>query len=684
VTDPAPTAERGDALRLFLAAFTALFLELALIRFEPAYVRVVGYYTNLVLIASFLGLGVGFLVSGSKRRLEGLLLPLVLVVAVAVQFFHGVTVLNPENSERPFWLFDYGEDALRLSITPVVLTHFVLTAAALVPIGQVMGRLFGRFARLRAYSLDLGGSFAGVVAFGLLSAVRTGPVLWFSIVAVVTIVALLRTKVERIAGAVSAAGILAVVVSLAPADSMWSPYYMVQVDQVSDSRKILRTNGTLHQVMLDFEKTDDSYVKRTRDRFEIAYKAAQSLDDVLVVGAGTGNDIATALRMGAKRIDAVEIDPLFPEIGAEHHFADPYADPRVTVHISDARRWFKRTAERYDLIVFGTLDSQALLSGMSSIRLDNYIYTEESFKEAFALLKPGGTVAVFHMSVVPYIADRILLLMEQASGRRPMALDFENHTLFNALFLSGEHLPLPPKNELFEARLAELETPTDDWPFLYLRRRTIPSHYGKVVLGILLLGLLSTAPGLRARARAGAGRFDGPLFLLGAGFLLLETRSVTEMSLMFGSTWTVNLLVFGSILAALFGANLFVIRRGADRFDARVLAGLLAVTIVGSTLIPTAYFSSLPTAAGVLLGGIYVAAPILLAGVLFPVLFARSADAQSAFASNLMGAIVGGCAEYLTMALGITALAYLAALFYLAALLWHLRREGSPAGSSPA
>jgi SAM-dependent methyltransferase len=677
-TDSHQSIWSGDGARLFLAAFTALFLELALIRFEPAYVRVVGYYTNLVLIASFLGLGLGFLMSGSKRRLEGLLLPLVLLVAVAVQFFHGVVVLNPEQSDEPFWLFDYGnDDALRLSITPVVLVHFVLTAAALVPVGQVMGRLFGRLPRLQAYSYDLGGSFCGVVAFGILSALRTGPVLWFSIVAAVTIGVLLRTKLERGIGLASAAGLLAIVVSLAPEGSMWSPYYMVEVDEVSDSRKILRTNGTLHQVMLDFERVDDDYVKRTRDRFEVAYKAASSLDDVLVVGAGTGNDIANAIRMGAKRIDAVEIDPLFPQLGAKHHFQDPYGDDRVTVHISDARRWFKRTEKRYDLIVFGTLDSQALLSGMSSIRLDNYIYTEEAFKEAFALLKPGGTVAVFHMSVVPYIADRILLLMESASGRRPLALDFDNHTLFNALFLSNDRLPENLGSPEYEAVLASLETPTDDWPFLYLRRRTIPSHYGKVVLGILGLTLLTTVPPLLRRRRLGVGGFDGPLFLLGAGFLLLETRSVTEMSLMFGSTWTVNLLVFGSILGALWGANAFVVKRGPDRFDARVLAALLAVSILGTTAIPTAFFSGLPSAAGILLGGLYIAAPILLAGLLFPVLFARSADSQAAFASNLMGAIVGGCAEYLTMALGITALAYIAATLYLGALLWHLRRVGS-------
>ena len=669
-------ALKGDAVRLFLAAFTALFLELALIRFEPAFVRVVGYYTNLVLIASFLGLGIGFLLSGSRRRLDGLLLPGILVVVLAVRFFHDVVVLNPAQSDEPFWLFDYGTDeSLRLSITPVVLVHFVLSAAALVPVGQIMGRLFGRFGRLRAYSLDLGGSFCGVLAFGVLSALRTGPLVWFAIVSVVTVTVLLRTRMERAVGVASALAILGVVMSMAPAGSMWSPYYMVEIDEVSSTQKILRTNGTLHQVMLDFDATDDDYVVRTKERFEVAYKAARSLDDVLVVGAGTGNDIANAIRMGAKRIDAVEIDPLFPELGRLHHFQKPYDDERVTVHISDARRWFKRTDRRYDLIVFGTLDSQALLSGMSSIRLDNYIYTEESFKEAFGLLKPGGTVAVFHMSVVPYIADRILLLMEKASGKRPLALEFDNHTLFNALFVSNDDLPETQGTPEFEARLDALETPTDDWPFLYLRRRTVPDHYRSVILGILGIVLITTVPALLRRRRQGLpGGFDGPLFLLGAGFLLLETRSVTEMSLMFGSTWTVNLLVFGSILGALWCANAFVVRWGPERIDPTAIALLLGGSILVTTTVPAAFFSGLPTAPGVVLGGLYVAAPILLAGLLFPVLFARAADAQAAFASNLMGAIVGGCAEYLTMLLGITALAYLAAVLYLGALLWHLRR----------
>ena len=51
------------------------------------------------------------------------------------------------------------------------------------------------------------------------------------------------------------------------------------------------------------------------------------------------------------------------------------------------------------------------------------------------------------------------------------------------------------------------------------------------------------------------GRFDTQMFLLGAAFLLLETRAVTQLSLLFGSTWIVNTSVFGGVLAMVLAAN---------------------------------------------------------------------------------------------------------------------------------
>ena len=57
------------AARLFAVSFLALFLELMLIRWVPAVAKIVAYYANLMLISSFLGLGMGAMVARRGWRL---------------------------------------------------------------------------------------------------------------------------------------------------------------------------------------------------------------------------------------------------------------------------------------------------------------------------------------------------------------------------------------------------------------------------------------------------------------------------------------------------------------------------------------------------------------------------------------------------------------------------------------
>jgi len=59
---------RSHKVDLFLASFVALFLELTLIRWVPTYERVLAYFTNFILIAAFLGLGLGAILSNKGRR----------------------------------------------------------------------------------------------------------------------------------------------------------------------------------------------------------------------------------------------------------------------------------------------------------------------------------------------------------------------------------------------------------------------------------------------------------------------------------------------------------------------------------------------------------------------------------------------------------------------------------------
>jgi len=73
---------RRRGLELFCLSCLALFLELMVIRWEPAVVRLIAYYANLMLISSFLGLGVGAIVGKAKKSLFGWLPALLLINVV--------------------------------------------------------------------------------------------------------------------------------------------------------------------------------------------------------------------------------------------------------------------------------------------------------------------------------------------------------------------------------------------------------------------------------------------------------------------------------------------------------------------------------------------------------------------------------------------------------------------------
>ena len=137
--------------------------------------------------------------------------------------------------------------------------------------------------------------------------------------------------------------------------------------------------------------TEDRYA---RAYYEFPFNFKKEPERVAIVGAGSGNDVAAALRMGAAHVDAIEIDPAIAYLGKNYHPEHPYDDPRVTLIINDARNFFRTTHQQYDLIIYGVLDSHTALSHASNLRVDSYVYTREGITEAFKLLKPDGVLSV--------------------------------------------------------------------------------------------------------------------------------------------------------------------------------------------------------------------------------------------------------------------------------------------------
>lgn len=667
------------ALRIAACSGLILFFELAWIRYTSAYVRVFGFYQNFVLIATFLGMGVGLLRADVAAKLRWLFAPATLLVLGFVAWFSRARIAVPNGRDEFIWgLFENAGTTHSVPLIVVVAALFASIALFFVPLGALLGEQFKKLPPLQAYAADIMGSLAGILAFGLLSAFGEPPVAWFALGFAVLALLWLRDRWYLAAVAAAAAIGLFLVTSTARVQpEFWSPYYRINVARLGEDAYTLSVNGSLHQVMLPLDSAHtarSTYLQVVYPAYVRPYRYAARLDTALVVGAGTGNDLALLLQNGAKYIDAVEIDPTIAAIGAAGHPKQPYSDPRVHRQINDARAFLRTTPRHYDVIIFGTLDSQTLLSGMSSVRLDNYVYTVESFRSARARLKPDGTLISYYMSANPQIAAKLYQMIRDAFGEPPgVFAEFDN--LFNLTMVAGHGARnVPPVDaQTLQELSTPQEQPHDDWPYLYLGKRAIPAHYIGALIVVLLLAALFMGVGAR-RAFAG-GRFDGPMFFMGAGFLLVETKSVTEMSLLFGSTWTVNLLVFVGILIMVLVANVVVQRRGVSS-TTPLFVGLFAALAIAYA-IPVSALLPLGTLAQWMAGGLMVALPIFFASLIFSTLLSSRADAARALAYNLIGAILGGVLEYSAMALGVKAMYIVAAALYAGAA-WFVTREYRP------
>jgi len=314
------------------------------------------------------------------------------------------------------------------------------------------------------------------------------------------------------------------------------------------------------------------------------------------------------------------------------HPENPYGSARVTPHLTDARVFLRTTKQKYDLIVFAFLDSTSLLSGFSSIRLDNYVYTVESLKDAKALLAPGGTLILSFATGRSFATNRLYASLENAFGTPPAAY-FTNYWVKGVLLVEGA----AQSKDLSAANLTRTVPPTngvllatDDWPFLYLQERSIPIS----ILLAALLFLFASWFLLRWLNLLGEGALFSyfHFFLLGTGFLLLETKAVTQMALLFGTTWLVNVVVICSFLLMALLSNAVAARWNVP-FP--LSYGLLAALLVADLYFPYSWLNSFGFGGRVILGGGWSALPVLVSGTIFSMGIKKVTNTATALGVNL-------------------------------------------------
>jgi hypothetical protein len=686
------TPNRLAVFDLFLISFLGLFFEVLIIRWLSTEVRLFAYYKNLSLIAAFMGLGIGFMLARKKLALLPVFpigfcaLSAIILVGAAKGVF--LSLSNPAGSDVWIW------GILQRSALPSFFSFFALipffflsTVLVFIPLGQATGQAMQLFPPIKAYTINVLGSLAGTWGFSALSFMSWPPLAWFAIGLVLCLWFLRRTRRALVINAVASA-LFIIMAFVLRGDSYWSPYYRIDVKPITAQSAAgnpvrwgyaLDVNYDFHQSAVnlspDFARQNASVFPTAPDEsagYAIPYRLLKPRT-VLVVGAGAGNDVATALRQGAEHVDAVDIDPVILHIGQNIHPERPYDSSRVTLIVDDARSYFNKTQRQYDLIVYGMLDSHTLFSNMSSLRLDNFVYTVEGIREARQHLSDRGAVAIFFLAGKDWIAQKLFNVITAAFGQEPVMLNTTHGTLyligpgFTPAMLSS--LPSDTRYEIVKTSYDSQDLVVDDWPFLYLREHVIPSAYWQV---LALLAVISVVVILAISPKS--LRVNWHFFLLGAAFLLLEIKSVTDLALLFGSTWIVNSLVISAILVMVLAANFYVQR--FKLLDMRIYYLLLVISLLLGYLLPLGTLLGQNVWLRAALGSLVVSLPLFFAGIIFSTSLKKIGSVEVAFGSNLLGSVLGGLLEYSSLVLGLRNLMLLALVMYVGSFLALGRGQG--------
>jgi spermidine synthase len=694
---------------IFLISVIGLFLEMLLIRWIGTEVRIFAYLQNTVLVACFLGLGIGCFTSRRpillRQSLTSLTILLVLMaIPITRTTFGRASELLSVLGDTIIWAGITTTDvfsrllyvALGLALTYVLL---ILIVDIFVPIGRLLARLMDEHPNtIWAYSVNIAGSLAGTWLFVTLSFFYQPPAAWFVVLAALLLFFVFWSSRDRRINLalVGAAIILSWFAGQVRGalQVVWSPYQKLEVGDSAEAHTIgkyfVDVNNTGYQSLIDLS---ESHLASDPETFPPEFNGLSQYDiplllhpdpqSYLIVGAGAGNDAAGGLRQGIRKIDAVEIDPAIISIGRNFHPEHPYSSPAVQVVIDDARSFFATTSEKYDVISFSLLDSHTT-TAMTNARLDHYVYTQESIARARSLLAEGGIMVLTFEAQKPFITDRMARVLLETFGEEPIVfrIPASQYGAGGVMFVAGD-LEGARRQLVRNTRLSAFvdwlrkayplsisyttKVATDDWPYIYLKSPGIPVLY-YLLAGLMLLVLFRSSRRWEAKDFIKRWRRrHWHFFFLGAAFLLLEVQNISKASVVLGNTWQTSAVIVSGVLSMALLANWV-----AHKFQG-IRVSAVYVPLIGICLalyfFDLAQLAFLPYALKVIVVGGLTTLPMLFSGIVFVKSFASVEGKDEALGANIVGSLVGALIQSVTFVVGIKALLMIVAGMYLLSML---------------
>lgn len=685
-------------LRLGLTACCILFFELLFIRWISTEINIFAYLQNSVLVVCFLGLGMGLLYPKSGKAtltlgiltLAGIVLLLSFeatrraagYISETLSTFHDFVVWDqikaPEGTENQLILFITG-------VIPLLLLSGAIWGVMVV-LGRSLGGLFEKSSStIVAYSFDIAGSLLGIWLYTLLGYFALPPAAWVCVGALL-LLPLCQKRLWLVLAVLPIATYFGYLSE--KTETYWTPYQKIEFtkrDGAEPGEYVVETNNTGFQRIQNnaFEIHADDLDNLAISQYDIAARLHPSPKRVLIAGAGTGNDLAGAIRrVGDAQIVGVEIDPLIAKLGERYHPEKPYQNPSVELIVEDARASFHTLPKSsFDLLITGLLDSHTT-PNLSNARLDNFIYTKESLSAASRLLSPSGVMVVSFAPQRDYIVDRLRRTLDDVfeTPSRVFQIPESKFGWGGVLFVNGNQDTLQrvidqnPDIAGVIGKASDLrdldpsiQSTTDNWPYLYIQKPMIPSLF-YALGGIIIVLWALTSYGFTRKLVFPPIRQRGPLhfFALGLGFILLQVFIITKASLLFGSTWIVNSVVISGMMIMILVANYLIYKR--FRFPLRLIALLLIALCICMALFSFEPVLSFGLTERVVIGILLSGLPTLLSGILFGSAFADASNPSYALGANLFGSLLGAILQSVVFWLGINSLALIGAAAYVLSL----------------
>lgn len=447
---------------LFFASLSTVLFELALTR---VFSIILWYdYAFMAISVAFFGLGIGSLLihmhrDGGHGRLRALLFPKTMSaesvtkklvhhsIAYAITvplFIFAITQIPPDTSHiYLFYLvssvpFFFAGSIMALvffamprQINKLYFADLVGASSAALALDPLM-QVFGAESVLLLTSLLVAGSaIAGAFALRSIGRMKAPSV------------ALLAGLVILLVAATPATAIVQGMMQVMPGpnkglywqlknpdfehlSAKWNSFSRVDVTSQNDFTKRsdasqIRSSHELANIIIDADagtpiyhwngdREELSWMRRYADY--IPYDIVKA-ENSLVIGSGGGQDVMMALAGGAKKVTAVELNPLV--VSAVRAFGGPgniYDNPDVDLHIDDGRRFISSSEARYDTITIKLVDSWAAQLAGGYALSENYLYTVEAFQQYFRHLDSNGMLVMIRWNfeiprLMPIVAEAV-------------------------------------------------------------------------------------------------------------------------------------------------------------------------------------------------------------------------------------------------------------------------------------